>query len=331
MVTVRLALHTARTQPSEALRKVLGWGLLGLAEASCSAASPCCSCYAPGRLQSASCVSLGQERAAGSLQWQLLLKLTCWHTCAVALEAGAEGDLPHAVSPRHASLGLNVGQHIPARAQGLSAYAVCLVALCTASLQAACLASLHRQPDTGFELVLPAKLLYQMEGLSTLCSCFSRSGPTLHAAPSSVGSAEAVRQVGVSLRRQLDSTLRLQSRSLASRDAPDGGGRRVAVAVQGGLGGLHEGLRQLQLLLDLVDHAPAPCVDAEVLEGRLEVGHVRLHLHAQHLRRARQRQHKLRRSDSFEWCQLLSTAGAVGAGCSKLEHTALSTAIRPCT
>ena len=43
-------------------------------------------------------------------------------------------------------------------------------------------------------------------------------------------------------------------------------------------------LRQRQLLLDLVDHAAPAGVDAEVLEGRLEVGHVRLDLHAQHLR-----------------------------------------------
>lgn len=36
--------------------------------------------------------------------------------------------------------------------------------------------------------------------------------------------------------------------------------------------------RQLQVLLQLIDHRPAPCVDAEMLKSLLEVGNVGLPL-----------------------------------------------------
>lgn len=70
----------------------------------------------------------------------------------------------------------------------------------------------------------------------------------------------------------------------------DGGGGRVAKAVQGLLGWPCLCLCQLQLLLNLFNHATAPSVYAEMLKGLLEVWDVCLRLDLQHLQR----------QDSFE-------------------------------
>ncbi|PON78597.1 hypothetical protein PanWU01x14_018550 [Parasponia andersonii] len=64
---------------------------------------------------------------------------------------------------------------------------------------------------------------------------------------------------------------------------PERGRRRVAEAVQRHPGGLAVLRRQLQVLLQLIDHGPPASVDAEVLERLLEVRDVRLPLGVEYL------------------------------------------------
>lgn len=63
-------------------------------------------------------------------------------------------------------------------------------------------------------------------------------------------------------------------RRLEAARAPHGAGACVAEAEQRVLAGLHQRGRERQLLFDLLDHAAAAGVDAEVLERELEVGDV---------------------------------------------------------
>ncbi|RRT43835.1 hypothetical protein BHE74_00031587 [Ensete ventricosum] len=57
---------------------------------------------------------------------------------------------------------------------------------------------------------------------------------------------------------------------------PDAAARRVAEAVEGGKGGLHVAVFEPQIVLKRVQHRLARGVDAQVLEGELVVGDVRL-------------------------------------------------------
>ena len=71
------------------------------------------------------------------------------------------------------------------------------------------------------------------------------------------------------------------------RRAPGGGGRGVAKAVEGILGGLALRGRQAQLLLHLVDHGAAAGVQQEVLERVVEFWDVALLQHHLDLRATR--------------------------------------------